>query len=141
MITLLRRGQHYLPHQSQMIRRDLNAEQIKRHPGARAMGWRRSPEQIADERNKGFRAVYEYLVHSPESVAMSWTAFYTLEGLQTFAEAYNLTLDPAIPVAGDRFQVLLPMSDTAFKPLVDTGEAYNPSKNYGPDFAGWTLDR
>ena len=141
MTTLLRRGRHYLPHQSQMVRRDLNAEKIARYAGARAMGWRRDAEQMAQEHTKGFLAVYEYLVYSPESTALSWTAFYTLDGLRAFCDAYGLVLEPATPTPGDPFWVTLPPSESAFAELLDTGEPYDPSKNYGPDFAGWLLPR
>lgn len=117
------RGGHQLPHQCQMIKRDLDAEKIARTvkygKTTQAFGFRRTPEQIADTR----RMPYEYLISAPSSAGLSWTAFYTRQELQTWLDAYGCTLDRE-PVPGSAFYVQLPADEFSFAELVDDGAVY-----------------
>lgn len=120
----LRRGAVDLPHQSQSVKRDLNAELIRSCVGARAHCWRASAEYLRDciDGKPGTGLPYEYLVRSPRSSALAWTAFYTWADLVSFCVAYGIEV-PAQPCAGDTFTLTLPASDAGFRPLVGVGGA------------------
>jgi hypothetical protein len=109
----LKRGNHAMPHQSQILRRDLHGEQIARSFGATAMGYTLTDEQLKDKRHG---LPYRYLIYSPKSCAMNWTAFYTLAELRDFAAAYDLAIEPAEPTPGERFDVRLPDSAANWQP-------------------------
>lgn len=113
-ITTLMRGSYELPHQAQMIRRDVHGEKIVRHPGGKAWGYRLTAEQMTEDRFQR----YEFLIHSPESLAMSWTAFTNREELGKFLDAYGLQLNHE-PEPGDRFWVEFPFDATVWQPLND----------------------
>jgi hypothetical protein len=109
----LMRGKHVLPHQSQITKRDLMGEEIARNPGKTCMGYMLSEEQQIEGRH----SPYLYLVFSPSSCAMNWTAFETDEKLRAWANAYGITLSPEMHRPGERFDVILPMSTSEWMPL------------------------
>lgn len=100
----LTRGNHVLPHQSQITGRDLNAEKIERHRGGNCLAVR-----VHDDERIGVG--YCFIVFSPESCAYNWTAFISEWDFLAFLSAYGLTADvPAQPAKGDvaRFRVSIP---------------------------------
>ena len=121
----LYRGMYLLPHQSQVLQRDLDAEKIAANLGARASGWRRSTEQLAAlKADSPNRTPYEFMVHSPNSASTAWTAFSSLSQLNTWCRAYDLHLQPQNPVPGSRFEVRLPDSTIGFAPLGSDEDDY-----------------
>lgn len=106
---ILKRGTHVLPHQAQVVRRDLHGETVSRHLGGEALAYRRTADELADCRagKPGTGLPYEYVLHSPQSSALAWCAFYTRADLAAFLAAYALTIDSE-PAPGERFTVHLP---------------------------------
>lgn len=108
------RGSHELPHQAQMIRRDLDGETITRNPGAVARVYRLTDEQIASQ-----RWMYEWIVTAPDQPAFSWTAFHTADALQAWLDAYDLVID-RMPARGEGATITLPMTADGWAPLTGT---------------------
>jgi hypothetical protein len=104
----LYRGEHELAHMSQVLGRDLDAERVKRNAGGEARAYRMTPEQVEDRRTGRVRGglPYEFLIFTPESSALSWTAFYTVGALRTWMDAYGITGE--IPEPGRQFSLRLP---------------------------------
>lgn len=114
----LYRGNYRLAHMSQVLGRDETAKEIGQHLGGKAMGYALTEEQHREREEMGRGGLpYRFLVYSPSSCALSWTAFYTREAMQSFLTAYGCTLDVE-PVPGGRFYILFPESADAFQPLV-----------------------
>lgn len=110
------RGEHKLPHQSQKIRRDLHGEQILLSPGARAHVYMLTDQQVQDRclgRDPGLP--YRFLVSSPESAALSWTAFYDEAALRAFTDAYTLTIEGDLN-PGKSFSIRLPETSGEWLP-------------------------
>lgn len=111
------RGETILPHQAQMILRDLHGEHIRREFGATAMAYRLTAEDFAERCTTGRGGMpYEFLWYAPETVALNWTAFRTRADMAAFMAAYALTIDRE-PEPGERFTVQLPADDRAWLPL------------------------
>ena len=92
----LYRGSHKLPHQSQTLKRDLTAEDIRgRFRNHSAMAW-----MIEDVDRPRF-GNYRFVIRSPGEPALPWTAFHTKTDLRRFVRAYGLkirgTLTPGTP--------------------------------------------
>lgn len=106
---ILKRGSYVLPHQCQQVRRDLDGEQISRHLGGEAHAVRVTAEHLQDCRDgkPGTGIPYEYLIRSPQSSALAWTAFRNRADLALFLDAYALTIDRE-PAPGESFRVHLP---------------------------------
>jgi hypothetical protein len=134
MVTILRRGAYALPHQAQTTRRDFDAERIVTKPGSTGAGYRLSAEQMEAARER-VGAPYEYLI--TDDGALAWTAFHTKPGLDAWAQAYGIALDPEEPAPGSRFTIALPADLSSALPLVDSGIAYDPARNYGVDYDEW----
>jgi len=114
----LYRGTYKLAHMSQVLGRDEKAAEISRHFGGEAMGYMLTDEQHAERERGSHRGLpYRFLVYSPQSCALSWTAFYTREDLAAFVAAYGCTLDRE-PSPGERFTIKFPADASAFLPLV-----------------------
>ena len=117
-MTALYRGNHKLPHMSQVLGRDLNAEELARYPGVRAMGWTLTDEQVEDRRSgidcSGLP--YRFIVHSPSSCALAWTAFYKLVELRVFCDAYGIAIEGEL-TPGSRFYLRLPDDASGALPL------------------------
>jgi hypothetical protein len=115
---VLYRGEHKLPHMSQVLGRDLNAEELARYPGARAMGWTLTDEQV-EERRLGIDRSglpYRFLVWSPSSCSLAWTAFYEKAELRAFCDAYGIAIEGEL-TPGSRFHLRLPDDDSRALPL------------------------
>lgn len=118
---MLVRGGHPLPHQSQVVRRDLAAELIRHRRGHTALGYVLTDEQLREPRN-----TYRYLVHSPGDAALAWKAFHTEEALRAFVRAYGLKLRGPL-VKGERFSVEIPQQPR-FAALRDDERQANPKR-------------
>lgn len=114
MKTMMR-GKLLLGHQSQVLQRDLTGEEILKNRGAVCSAFAITPEQA--KTFDPFRNPRLYYVKFPNAPALSWVAFETIEGLQQFCEAYNLTCEPTVPVQGKDFRVILPDGPEGFQPL------------------------
>lgn len=113
----LYRGNYRLAHMSQVLDRDEKAAEISRHFGGEAHAYMLTDAQIADcNEGRSSSLPYRYLVRSPQSSALAWTAFYTREDMGAFLEAYGCTLDRE-PTPGDSFRVQFPKDDSAFLPI------------------------
>ena len=114
----LGRGEHILPHQCQILGRDLHAEQIAHSFGGTAHGYRLTAIQLEDRRSgRAAQMPYEYLIYSPRSFGTSWTAFYTEQDLRVWLAAYGCTVARP-PAPGESFTVHLPADESAFQQLV-----------------------
>lgn len=122
---MLFRGQHALPHQCQMIKRDLTAEDlVRRHwAGKEAHAYMLTDEQL-EERIEGKSPFlpYRFIISSPDSAALAWTAFFTREAMQRWLDAYGFTLDRE-PEPGESFRVIIPAAPKLAE-LHDDGKAY-----------------
>lgn len=106
------RGQHKLPHQCQQIRRDLHGEEILLAPGARVHAYMLTDEQVEDRRfGRRPGMPYRFLVYSPQSAALNWTAFRDEPGLRAFIDAYAMTIEGDL-TPGKPFHIRLPESDS-----------------------------
>lgn len=119
---LLIRGRHLLPHQCQMIHRDMMAERIAKHPGATVLAYRLTGEQLQERRDgkRGTGLPYEFLVYSPQSPAFNMTAFFTAWDFGDWMEAYGIKIDGTYPQPGQQFHVRFPDTVKAFLPLCET---------------------
>lgn len=117
-MSALYRGEHRLPHMSQVLSRDLNAEKLARYPGVRAMGFTLTDEQV-EARRTGIDSPglpYRFLIRSPASCALAWTAFYELADLRAFCDAYGIAIEGEL-TPGSRFYLRLPDDDSRALPL------------------------
>lgn len=116
--TALYRGEHKLPHMSQVLGRDLDAERLARYPGVRAMGYTLTDEQVEDRRlgidSSGFP--YRFVVRSPSSCALAWTAFYEKADLRAFCDAYGIAIEGEL-TPGSRFHLRFPDDERRAFPL------------------------
>lgn len=85
------RGKHVLPHQSQILARDLHGEDIMNKRGKSCFCYCLSDSEVEKRKKSGPYLPYKYLVYAPDSPAFSWTAFYTRESLNDFCAAYGLS--------------------------------------------------
>jgi hypothetical protein len=118
---MLMRGEYELAHQPQIIKRDLCAETVSRHLGGFAHAYRMTERQFEERKRQGIH--YEYQIYSPGSYGTNWTAFRTTADLNTWLDAYGMSLDVE-PKPGDQFRVLFPKSLDEMKELVDDGREY-----------------
>jgi hypothetical protein len=96
----LYRGDFKLHHQSQKLGRDLHAEKIVEYLGATAQAHHLSAEQIAAD-----SLGYEFVIYSPESGAINWTAFRNADDFRAWMNAYGVTLDTDWEEIPDDFPV------------------------------------
>lgn len=127
----LYRGAYRLAHMSQVLGRDEKATEIGRHPDGRASGYMLTDEQHRERVTTGRGGLpYRFLVRSPESTALAWTAFFDREDLQAFVDAYGLALS-CEPSPGESFEVVLPSTAAGFRPLVDEKRVRYARHMYG----------
>ncbi|WP_194909015.1 hypothetical protein [Catenulispora rubra] len=127
-VSKLYRGQHELPHMSQVLRRDLRERTIRDNFGARQHGVRLSPEQAQasfEGRGPGrsMARPYQFLIYSVGSFGTSDMAFETYDDFTAWMDAYGISFvhgEP--PTAGDYFELQLPADDSAFQELIATGD-------------------
>lgn len=132
---MLYRGKHPLPNQSQLTHRDLTAEDFIRRGwgGKSAYAFMLTNDEWQKRRDgQSPHLPYRYIIRSPDSSALAWTAFFTREAMQCWLDAYGFKLDRE-PAPGDTFMVLLPV-EPAFQPLTDDGKPYDAGKP-DPDHA------
>lgn len=110
------RGAVMLPHQSQQISRDLTRETIKENLGGTCHAYRLTPEQVAERHEGGPDRPYEFLVYSPKSSALSWTAFWGEEGFSAWIDAYDIAAE--IPEPGESFTLYFPSTTGHLAPVV-----------------------
>lgn len=115
--VFLMRGGHVLPHQSQQLHRDLARELIRDNLGATSYCYRLSAEQETEEVERYGYVRYRFLVRSPRSAALAWTAFETWEQLATWAAAYAIEVPGTEPEPGERFTVTLPADTGRMAPV------------------------
>lgn len=106
--VFLMRGGHVLPHQSQQVHRDLARELIRENLGATSYCYRLDIEQEADECDRYGYVRYRFLVRSPRSAALAWTAFEAWAEMVTWATAYAIEVPDTEPEPGERFTVTMP---------------------------------
>lgn len=107
----LRRGGHVLPHQAQVLGRDLDGERILQHLGGVAVGYRLTGEQLEERRaGRAPGLPYEYLVRAPGSPSSSWRGFFTKVDLAEWMAAYDLRVEVPAPEPGSSFSLRLPVS-------------------------------
>ncbi|MEU7477066.1 hypothetical protein AB0A63_13850 [Lentzea sp. NPDC042327] len=112
----LYRGEHELPYQCQQIQRDLQGEEVLLWPDAHVHAYMLTDQQVNDRslgRSPGLP--YRFLVFSPASAAMSWTAFYDEAALRAFTDAYALTIEGDL-VPGRPFYIRLPVTSDDWLP-------------------------
>lgn len=139
-VPVLRRGAHVLPNQSQIMRRDLCAEELARcgRFGKRALGFTLNDDDIRERGGPGYR----YLVRAPGASALAWTAFRERVELDAFAAAYGMRVEGEL-VPDERFEVVLPDDASGFLPLTagpDTVEVVGPVYDDTLDAEGVTRD-
>lgn len=100
----LYRGDHELPHQSQLLYEDLDARDLLRWRGKTTQAFMRHPDDM--ERSIPPRE-YQYLIYVPESGLTSWTAFHTETELRTWVDAYGLKITSEL-VPGKQFSIYIP---------------------------------
>jgi hypothetical protein len=113
------RGDYELLHQPQIIGRDLTGEEILQHLGGEAFAYMMTDEQVREAREgrkPGLGLPYRYIIKSPETSALAWTAFFTREEMGKWLRAYDLSLTKE-PKPGERFGVKLPKSSKKWLPL------------------------
>lgn len=113
----LMRGGHVCSHQSQQVHRDLTGEEIRQNLGAVVHCYRLSAEQEAEERERYGYVRHSFLVHSPRSSALSWTAFAGWGEMVTWANAYAIELPGEEPQPGESFTVTLPADPARMAPV------------------------
>jgi hypothetical protein len=103
---------------SQVLSRDLNAEKLARYPGARAMGFTLTDEQVEDRRSGVDTSglPYRFVVRSPLTCSLAWTAFYEKAELRAFCDAYGIAIEGEL-TPGSRFYLRLPDDDSRALPL------------------------
>jgi len=115
----LYRGNYRLAHMSQVLDRDEKAVEIAKHFGKDCHAYMLTDEQLHERETTGRGGMpYRYLVRSPQSSALAWTAFYMREDMGAFLEAYGCTLDRE-PTPGESFRVCFPKDASAFLPIVN----------------------
>jgi hypothetical protein len=89
----------------------LTAEQIEHSRGREAFSYALTDKQLADIRaSRGpmrGSLPYRYLVRSPGSASMAWTAFYTKRDLLKFTRSYGLKIVGST-TPGSRFVIKIP---------------------------------
>lgn len=117
---MLFRGTIKLAHQCQIIERDLTAETIARHWGARLRAYWIAADHVAwnKERGKSDSAIF---VYQPEG-AYTLATFRTRDELAAWCRAYGAKTD-RIPTEG-AFTVVLPSNADEMTPLTDDGVPY-----------------
>lgn len=108
------RGGYEFPSQAQSIKRDLTGEEIVANPKAKVHCYMLTKEQQEEREGKSLN--YHILVSSPESAAISWTAFYTIAELRVFCHAYNVKIDGEVK-SGNTFHIIFPFDSRNFEPL------------------------
>lgn len=111
---MLVRGMYELPHQSQVLRRDLLAKDMAAAPPGAWMGVRRLTQLDRDH----WKAPYEFKVSAPGDASLAWMAFVDRASLERFARAYGLDLPVEIQ-RGQTVRVMVPQGDHAYLPLRD----------------------
>ena len=128
----LYRGAHQLPHQCQLVKRDLHGEEIARALGADVYAYRLTAQQVQERREgrkPGLGLPYEFLLYVPNHPALNWTAFYDRAAMDVWCAAYGVTL-VSEPEPGQMFHLTLPSSVDAFQ-VLHQGESalgWAPSK-------------
>lgn len=125
--TRLYRGEHELPHMSQVLRRDLRAETVRKHFGQTQSGWRLSPDRAralyeGTVPGRGMARPYQFLIYAAGAIGYtSDTAFETPEELCAWMEAYGITFaNGHVPQEADApFTLQLPGDDAGFGPLTE----------------------
>lgn len=113
------RGDYELATQPQSIGRDLTGEEILQHLGGEAFAYMMTDEQVREAREgrkPGLGLPYRYIIKSPRSSALAWTAFFTREDMGKWLRAYDLSLSKE-PRPGETFYVKLPKSTKKWLPL------------------------
>lgn len=112
--TKITRGDYELPHQCQIIRRDLVGEKIAANFGKRPRGIRLNDEMMAAATHS-----YEYLLHTPETASTSWTAFVSTDEFNMWLKAYDCSVftgsENVWPDPGEPFEVILPLGSANFQ--------------------------
>lgn len=111
------RGGYKLAHMSQVLGRDETAEKLAKHAGGTAYSYCLTDDQVEDCRaGRSPHLPYRYLVRSPESSALAWTAFYTRDALDAFCAAYAITIE-GDPSPGQSFYLRFPVAGACFPSL------------------------
>ncbi|MFF1450184.1 hypothetical protein ACFVYF_18895 [Streptomyces sp. NPDC058274] len=118
---MLIRGEYELANQPQIIKRDLQFEEISKHLGGFAHAYRVTESQAEERKRRGI--YYHYQIFFPGSYGTNWTAFRTREDMNKWLDAYGMSLD-VDPQPGDQFRVLFPASVSEMKDLIDDGREY-----------------
>lgn len=107
------RGGYELAHQSQVLQRDLKAEEILRAPGEEAYGYVREYPDA--------RSPYDVVVKAPNAPGLAWTAFHTVGDFKKFVAAYGLKIRGST-APGQSFHLVMPRKPR-FKKLRCAGPA------------------
>lgn len=130
---MLRRGNYELAHMCQSLGYDGTEQEILANPGKRVMAYRLSRDQKAMRVSHN----YEYLIYSPRSSALSWTAFETPEAFAVWLTAYGIVCNPEVPEPGAMFELILPLDMSKAQPLIDDGRLESPPESgYLPMYPG-----
>lgn len=108
------RGGYEFPAQAQSTKRDLDGEEIVANPEAKVHCYMLTKEQ--QKAREGQSLNYHILVYSPESAAISWTAFYTIAEFRVFCHTYNIKIDGEVK-SGNSFNIIFPVDSRNFEPL------------------------
>jgi len=122
---MLRRGNYELAHMCQSLGYDDTEQEILENPGKRVMAYRLSADQKAMRVSHN----YEFLIYSPRSAALSWTAFETPEAFAVWLMAYGIVCDPEVPGSGTMFELILPLDMSKAQSLIDDGRLESPPKS------------
>lgn len=141
---MLKRGDHILPHESQVLRRDLCADTVDKNAGGRAFGIAGALEALEALGGAGLGATgrsggrsppgesERFRVYRPGGFGLLWHAFGTFEALSAWMDAYGIVFGwvggagGVPPLPGESFELVLPITRARFMPLEDDGAAYDP---------------
>jgi hypothetical protein len=123
----LYRGAVRLPHQAQVIQRDLDAETLRRYPGVRCHAFMLTDTDLQEriDGKPGTGLPYRFLIYSPSACSLNWKAFFSRRELDAWCAAYAVRL-VAEPEPGRSFQLQLPELDTPFPMPLEEREETEP---------------